>query len=423
MSTDGHRRSFFYREFWPLMWALVLSMAVQVLEFKGWMAGIEGKVLDYYQASFTRAPLVVLPVVVLEIDEKGYRDLFDGKSPLNPQGLLSLIDQTLMLSNPPKAIGVDILTDFPEFGELYRAWARGYGAAHPGVTTRLVWAAGEPAAAHDVRFLDWFLGREPLLAANATDVLGDLPNHLPPPLTWATPIFPRDEDLALRRYPRVIDNRDAEPPERPSWAAAVGQAYRPGAGPCGAWSCPPPEEVILSYSVAPYVFKLSDVFERADKNHIFGDLQLKASSVSGSERYRFEEYASGGVVLIGGAFNQSTRNDYHDTPRGDTPGVELNAYAVQSEIAGAGAREAWHPLLVAGDLVFAVLIVYLFSTAHTFRKPILLTILLVVGVAILSRVMFAFQYVWLSWIGMFIGMWPHIVMEVFGADATIHHHD
>jgi hypothetical protein len=417
--SQGWRHSFWFREFKPLVWAVVVLIAVQLFEFHGWMASVEGKVLDIFQAYSPGSPAAVPPkVVVLEIDENAYKQWF-GSSPLNPAHVLGLVDATLDLDPPPAVIGVDILTDpaDPVNQKLYRDWSHGYSDRHPTKPTRVVWAMGEPAKADKLGFFAWSFDKIPKLAANKTDVLGDNTlDHLPRSFLWATPMFPRDEDLALRRYPRRINNVGLRP-SAPSWASAVGEAYCESRGHCPPWAHGEPEEVILSFKGAPLEFNVFDVFQLAAGKLVLRDDPDKQDAgdkegKEGNPRSLFAEFARNGVVLIGGAFNQSILNDYHDTPQGLMPGVKLNAYAVQAEIARSGARETWHPLLVLGDLIFGFLIVYFFADVDELRRPILYTLLLTAGVMILSWQLYRNQYVWLSWIGMFIGMWPHIVIEV-----------
>ena len=48
-------------------------------------------------------------VVIVDIDDSDYEDLFQGKSPLNPTKLIELVDAIAKAS--PKAIGIDIVTD------------------------------------------------------------------------------------------------------------------------------------------------------------------------------------------------------------------------------------------------------------------------------------------------------------------------
>jgi hypothetical protein len=424
--SRGWRHSFWIRERKPLLWAVVVLIVVQLFEFHGWMASVDGKVLDLFQAKSPGSPAAVPPkVVVLEIDEEAYKQWF-GSSPLNPTHVLGLVDATLDLDPPPAVIGVDILTDpvDPANQKVYRDWSRRYSDRHPAKPTRIIWAMGAPAEASELGFFAWSFDKIPKLAASPTDVLGNNAlDHLPGSSSWATPMFPRDEDLALRRYPRTINNVGLNP-SAPSWASAVGEAYCASRGHCPPWAHGEPEEVILSFNVAPLEFHVSEVFQLTA-----GKLTLKdepgkqkkgdRENTSSSQRSLFAEFAQNGIVLIGGAFNQSIRNDYHDTPKGLMPGVKLNAYAVQAEIARSGARETWHPLLILGDLIFGFLIVYFFADVDELRRPILYTLLLTAGVVVLSWQFYRNQYIWLSWIGMFIGMWPHIVIEVLNKKVKV----
>ncbi len=417
--SQGWRSSFWFREFKPLLWAVAVLIGVQLLEFHGWMASVDGKVLDFFQATSPGSPAAVLPkVVVLEIDEAAYKQSF-GSSPLNPHHILELVDATLDIEPPPAVVGVDILTDpvDPDNQGYYREWANQYQDRHPSKSTRIIWAMGEPAMADKLGFLSWAFDKIPELAATKTDVLGGAVDQLAGPFSWATPMFPRDEDLALRRYPRKIYNVDLKS-SAPSWAAAIGEAYCTSRGHCPPWMHGEPEEVILSFNVAPELFKVSDVFQLTPARKLVFK-QDTGDNTQSSPRSRFAEFARDGVVLIGGAFNQSILNDYHDTPKGLMAGVELNAHAVQAEIARSGARETWHPILILGDLIFGFLIVYFFSDVDELRRPIVNTLLLTGGVLILSSQLYRNQYVWVSWIGMFIGMWPHIVIEVLNKKTKV----
>ena len=48
-------------------------------------------------------------VVIVDINDHDYKDLFQGQSPLNPAILIELVDA--IAKAKPKAIGVDIVTD------------------------------------------------------------------------------------------------------------------------------------------------------------------------------------------------------------------------------------------------------------------------------------------------------------------------
>jgi hypothetical protein len=387
-----------------LPWALGLALAMQFVEYFGWVAGPEGKLLDVFLSSGSRAADPKPPLfVTIEIDDKDYENCFIY-SPMDPRGINSIVRS--VVSAAPKVIGVDIITDSPQkedeakYENLPKA-------------DNIVWAAGAQRSTLDEpqTFWDWITGPQPL-AVQPTRVLGkdiDRAN-----VKWALPVYPRDEDWHVRRLPRRMIVPGGK--EKPSWATTIAQLYRglpEEAGESG------PEEIFLAripQTIKPY--KLSDLFTCTPRQRGQIDIVEKPDAIED-----FRHSANGGIVLIGGTF--ANARDYYPTWQGMTSGLRINVNAIAAELAGSLITEIKpFPRLVC-DLLIGMLIFAVFDFPWKSRSLNLRIAASLggIGFALLlaAIVLYWRNLVWFSIVGIAIGMVLHVFVEIWKEDLQIEH--
>ena len=255
-----------------------------VLSRSGFFRQIETYSLDT-QVRLQGAP-EESPVAVVLIDKGDFANLFQEKSPLDPAALQKVI--SAIAAGKPKAIGVVIDTSAPEFKELRPApdW--------PAV----VWAQNGAFSYRDRKY-------------HLLKVLGGQTAPAPAGLV----VFKLDPDGAIRRYPRLCETDQGA---RPSFPWAVAKEFAPAEA---ARLKPTQEELFITFAGDKdgshrLHFTASRVLELADGPGWQNDSPVKDK-----------------VVLLGGAYDIA---DEHDTPLGWMPGVEVLAYALETELGGGG---------------------------------------------------------------------------------------
>jgi CHASE2 domain-containing sensor protein len=231
--------------------------------------------------------------------------------------------------------------------------------------------------------------------------------------SWALTVFPRDEDLRLRRFSRTIEvsadplsSSVAEPVA--NWAARIADVYclhNPG------YHCAQDkkDEVFMSFDAdAVKSIPVLSVFRcrkaASGQTAMFSALDETASK-------RFTDSAKGGVLLIGGTFRNG--NDIHDTPQGPIAGLRINAYAILALIRGPYFSEVGRLWTFLPDVVLGCAIVYLFWRLSSIQSMILATIALLPFTLIVSGVILYLGYVWLTCIGVALGIMPHALLEIY----------
>jgi hypothetical protein len=446
-------------------WALaalvsaVLALTIHWFEFKGVFAGAEGIIADWY-LSLTDTSRGV-KIMTIAIDDEDYSRFFNRTSPLDPTALMEFVRSVHLLG--PSVVGVDILTDSPEFRVSYEK-----GAALPrGAPT--VWAApGEVRARTPLGFGQWLWGSHEGLLLAPGNVLGkaapvveakhDAGRHAPghdadeprcegrhivePGVSgdatrWGVPVFPRERDRVVRRLPRCWD--DERHDKHRTFAGAVADEYCGRPNECAAFETtddgkrrPKGGDLFVSYGSA--VSRTPDYFVRdlfecnpkapEDRPHLCTSWKRKPTE-EGSR-------IPATIVLIGGTFGAS--RDFFDTPSGErTSGLVANAHAVNAEIHGPVISELspfWTLIL---DFVVGMGIGFVFGpTSHTwlgwlFRRSadtqarwkhesrwrVVTTIALALALALSSYpLLLLFGILWFTWVGMIlVGVAWHLVWE------------
>lgn len=360
---------------------LVLSW----LDYQGWFSPQNGRLFDMILRSRNtgQESPASRSIVRLEIDDEAYQKCFAATSPMEPKRVFNLVKQVADAN--PKTIGVAIRTEsdeysrhIPELDEYASSivWMAAFDRGHPQV--------------HEASFFGWLLGDSDFTAVAPGHVLGMSPFDLPRRLqtSWGIPLYPRDEDGRVRRFPRSVHLAASEGQSGgivASWASRVADVYcRPE---CTAESA---DEIYISYAgQACSEYKLQEVFScpsdltdfngRQDKNH------------HGPKYEEFRKNVLGRIVLIGATYDEPS--NVFPTPKGMRPGLFVNTYAVKADLDGNGFVELRQPLAWMLDVLLGLLIVAVtdekflraFQDSHTpewlsgwKRKKIIFSTLIVV---------------------------------------------
>jgi len=224
-------------------------------------------------------------VAVVLIDDADYSQLFHRKSPLDPNTLVNLINA--IAAGKPKLIGIDLDTSAPEFQNLHL----------PPGGPPVVWARSGMFSRVDEKF-------------HLSDFLGGQQTNVPSGLV----VLRLDADGAIRRYPRICETNLGPLPSFP-WAIA--------------------KEFDTSIAGRPQT--ASDLFIRfaGDRkgSHRVHFTAARILSLADGPGWQSGSPIKDKIVLLGGAY---AAEDEHDTPLGWMLGVEVMAYATETELAGGG---------------------------------------------------------------------------------------
>lgn len=308
----------------------IVSLLTLALDRFGWLRGMETAALDRLLILKERVP--ARDVVIVEIDDADYEQLFHETSPLDPDTVTDILDA--VAKSQPRMIAVDLDTSARVFKGMSLSrggppvvWARG---ARPFEEK----GGGRSRAGVEVFTPERILGRD----------------EAPEGLTYGIALMPEDADSLMRHFERtfpVAAGGGAAPAEADSFHWAVVRQYcalsagdprcarlfPPGGGRGGGDEA---GHVILNLSIDPYAF----------------DRPVRASAVLAEANGGEVSTASptflalkDKVVILGGKYAAS--RDFYETPLGVRYGVDLSAVAVESELTGTGIREANHYVLFA----------------------------------------------------------------------------
>jgi hypothetical protein len=408
---------------------LVLALGMQALDYYGWLAGPEGKVMDRL-LSMQRSPHAESPIVLVEIDDEAYRKCFQETSPMNPQAVAATVAAVASQPNP-WVVGVDILTDSDLHKNEYRVLEPVLRQLRP----RIVWISGAEESKYEVAsFWPWLLGVRDELIVKPTPVLGYPPGELAdhPKIAWGLPVYPRDEDSGVRRFPREIqlsadpEHSSMSEPRR-GWARLIAEEYCHSGAKCNDQSG---DEVLVSYSAPePRRFSMLDLFACPANGQILP---------IGPQWTKFVTGAQHNIVLIGGTFRNS--GDFHETPIGRQSGLLINAYSVQAEIDGSGIHEARRPVALLFDFVVGVLIVLVLpgldaaigrlAPGDRWRRELennkirwtMSASAFIVVLAIAGSLMLCGRGYLLSFLGVALGVMAHQIVEIWKLNPTLRPH-
>ena len=403
------RHPFVGRALRALAVTLTLLLILQYLEYRGVLAGPEGKLLDVLLrgGSNHRA---LRPVITVEIDDAAYEACFGAVSPLDPKAVFGMVDGINTAS--PSVIGVDILTDDKDRAGEYRTLAGSF----PEATARAVWIAGpRDPQVKAAPFPQWLAGAENELIVKPTTVLGFTPEELDERrIRWGVPAFPPDPGLALRRFPREIyfERASPGPPEEAlSWARIIAFRY---CAPRNVCRIPGRKvhEVYARYADGPERrIRALDIFRCP------GAGQVETGGRLWSE---FRDIAKDRVVLLGGTWGSA--RDFHETPIGRIPGVLINAFAVLAEMNGSGIQER-RLQAIAYDIAIGLCVAWIaWLTRHRrLRAMMTASAALLLGALVVNYWLFGRGYV-LSFAGLIAGMFLHQIYEFWHMNPKAEEH-
>ena len=250
-------------------------------------------------------------VAVVLIDDDDYASLFDSKSPLNHSALEKLINA--IAAGKPRVIGIDVDTSSAEFRNL----------KIPSDGPVLVWARNGSFSNRDNKFhVSNFLGGQQVDAK------------------YGVIVMRLDSDGAIRRYTRVCDtNKGVEQ----SFPWAVASAYDPN----GVGKFPATDERLF--------IKFAGNNVGSHRLHLTASTVLSLADGPG---WQNDSPIKDKVVLLGGAYHSE---DEHDTPLGWMLGVEVLAYAVDTELLGGGTKPASKILVTTLGGLVGLLVLLLFQ--------------------------------------------------------------
>ncbi len=393
----------------PILVALGFAVFMQFVEYWGWFAGTEGRALDFLITLKPPGKASAARVILVEIDDDAYVSCFGGVSPLNPQRLQQVVSDLTAKDIGPSVLGIDIITDAPEYRETYLQIAKDLlNLKHiDKLETKIVWAAGSDVSnARHASIWEWFWGTEAELLAQPTGVLGydswDLRTKgtsTPGPLAWGLPVFPADEDFRLRRFPRKISaiflgekNQSTVRPHLSTWAKTIAELYG------GFKNNDDDREVMLSYSI-PFVndYHLTTLYN-CPKN----DGQINLTPLAGFTKLKDDvkgrpdksgKIGEPAIILLGGTFSSS--GDFHETSRGRLSGLEINGRAVQAELAGPFIHEFPKRWMLLFDTIIGSVIGLVFAERRVVWGSLVIVILgvLLIGYGLIAAPL------WLSGVG------------------------
>lgn len=375
---------------------VAITLAVFGLEYGGWLRGFETTGIDMLFLTKQRKPSE--NVVIVEITDDDYRDLFNSTSPLDAARVLELV-RDIMLAQP-KALGVDVDTSSEKYQKVSVpgvVWARD---AEP-VCAERAGEADKPCGGAERVRPGPVLGRTGDEAAEFSGVV----------------LFPQDYDGLVRRYRRVFEPAAGDPAARTrlpldSLPWKVARTYcdrlKEGAG------TPPTRE-------SGGCRRVDRVREEIDRSGRGEEMILNFAG----DRYSFQHLSAQSVltaaarpywasnsplrekvVLLGGHY-RAARDEYV-TPVGLMTGVELIANAVESDLSGGGIREVNWLVAVALDILAGLIIYYLnwrFDSPYAIYLNILAVAVTAFAFSLVAFNSFAY---WLNFTAIQIGVLIHL---------------
>lgn len=315
-----------------------------LLDTAGWLSGFGSAALDTFL--LLKKPLEAEHVVLVSITKDDYKEYFGEKSPLDPARLKQIIDA--VAKGHPAVIGVDLDTSSTIFRDL-----------QPPSSSPVVWARDAEMIATDgqgvkqksfaqiargllTRILP-FLFKPEEQRFNVSNVLGRSSKEFPSGLA----LVPRDGDSTIRRYRRQFKTTEPDSPVMDSFSWAIVKEYRRRAGHKVEEAEEGEEDWVLNAAVDEYSFKPITTIKPLLDN-------LSDSEGWQGDRGPIKDK----IVLIGGMY--PTSRDQHYTLDGPKYGVELLAYAIESDLQGKNIRPpskywVWFSELLVG---FALVLVH-----------------------------------------------------------------
>ncbi len=403
-----------------IIWIVILTAVVHVMEVSGVLKGFEMAGLDTFLRLHSRQ--MSYRVVIVEITDEDYNDpnLFGGKSPLNNEQLRKLVSN--IQTYHPAAIGMDFDTTSEDWCHVESSRLANIlppsNSASDGITPPVVWAE----IPHNLE--------EPLKLA---PVLGGM---LQDRNYAGIPRFPVDADGMVRRYEskfHVTGSLEAcpkqfsperDPSSKPTDAAATAESDDARSNQVSMASF---ARTVLQHACKNPKMNCSSLHQDFDHPVIFnfyGDRYrfpiiqsrefigpLADAPRDENVRHRREDLLKDRIVLIGGNF--SAARDVYMTPLGEMAGVELLALAIESDFGG-GIRETQKWLEKLADFIVGSLIVLVYFYYR--RRPRFALALSLIAIPFVatafSLLLFRTAAYWFNFMPIIIGMVLHQMLEL-----------
>lgn len=322
----------------PVVAALVLL--TWIFGHSGVLHRVERVVSDA-QVRLNRVPSDS-PVVVVDIDDSDYRDLFGSASPLDPRQLARLLAD--IAKGQPSVIGIDIDTSDPRFATQFTLADSG---------PQWVWERELRDVPQEGTEGEQLL---PL------DILGGQKDINPATNSSGLPLLIDDsEDKVTRRYRRSISTQKGLLPSLPF---AIAKAYLRNDPEKLGKLVDSQQDLLIRYSGNP---------EGSNRLHFSARKVIELSN-----KWPEASPIRGKIVLLGGSY---WGQDRHETPIGQLTGLQVMANAVETELAGGGEKPPSSTILLLLELFEAFVLILLFH-ALRFRLALLWSILLIPLMAI-----------------------------------------
>jgi hypothetical protein len=248
---------------------------------------------DHYARTFPLDNDWSRHITIVEVTDAEYRDdLFNSRSPLNPEALMKLV--AAVQSYRPRVIGLDVLTDWPSPFEgavtelpAPLVWARD-GSEDPDAPGSLIWNKVRGIASP------------------------------PPELCFGVPVNQPDLDGTIRHYTdsvRARNDRSEASTLFPTMAHVLASNFEDRPLDCRTAPETPPKRINFT-----------------GKDHNIRALHAADVIRDSVEGRYFGKYLTDRIVIIGGTY--AAARDRYPSAGGYLNGVEILAHSVESEISG-----------------------------------------------------------------------------------------
>ncbi|HWA97286.1 MAG TPA: CHASE2 domain-containing protein [Pirellulales bacterium] len=378
----------------PAMIGLMLVMFA--LEYFGLLHGYETRALDVlFGLQGSRESQQVMIVSVGD-DEYHDPELFDGTSPLRPDGLKKILDA--VAAGGPSVIAVD----FDSSSEAFRnhQWPPA------------VWACDAEPVADDEHGGHGSVTIHPFPALGGELIAQPASAGVRPPRA-AVVLFPRDHDGIVRRYRRVFDVVESEGDADGAHPAQVQIDSLPWAA-FKAFEATNNDRHGNNSSVAPTASSAAKPLRSEDllmnfagDRYSFARVPARVALIGAKQSWWSERSPLKDKIVLVGGFYREARDEYI-TPVGPMQGVELLAQAIETELLGGGIRPLNTALAMAIEFIASVLLVYV-NWRYPSPRAITLSLICMCAAAVAGSFLAFRTLAFFFNIGAYLfGVWTHL---------------
>lgn len=309
---------------------------------------------------------------IVEITDYDYRNYFDETSPLKRETLKSLI--VTIASAKPRLLVVDL-----------------------DVTPTKAERQPLPVQVQEAtpsQLIIWPQTTERVVTGSSELRLSPLPRNIEKS-HLGVPLFPRERDGLVRAYSHYVPVEYKGLPRL--WPTLPWEAFRGGTVSDKSREGQE-DELYFNFSGDRYAFDHTDV--------------ASIRRLDGSHSAALANNFKGKTVILGG--NYAAARDEYFTPIGPLPGVDLVAYAMETEIRGGGMRRLQEVGVFLIDVILGCLIAGVAYGTKSPRLILAVSILLAITLPFLgSYLVFHSWNLWLSFVPVILGAIAHIAWDHF----------